>query len=122
MQAGRAQCPPPRRRRSCSTDPLRPGSGNQFSMPTEKQKMLAGELYLPSDQALAAERLRCQKLLREYNTADPADEETRQRIATALVGRIGPGSWIEPPFHCDYGTNISIGARFYANFDCVILD
>jgi maltose O-acetyltransferase len=92
------------------------------AMSTEKQKMLGGELYLAADEELVADRLRCRKLLRAYNTADPADEEGRRRIADALLARIGQGSWIEAPFHCDYGTNISIGARFYANFDCVILD
>jgi maltose O-acetyltransferase len=61
-------------------------------------------------------------LLREYNTVDPEDEEARERLATALVGRVGPGSWIEPPFHCDYGWNIFLGDDVFVNFNCVVLD
>ncbi|MFL5319986.1 MAG: sugar O-acetyltransferase [Myxococcaceae bacterium] len=91
-------------------------------MPTEKQKMLAGELYLATDPELVAERLRCRRLLRELNNSDPADEVGRRGILALLLGAFPETAWIEPPFHCDYGSNIFVGARFYANFDCVILD
>lgn len=91
-------------------------------MPTEKEKMLAGELYAPYDPELVAERLRCRQLLREINRSDPADEAGRSRMLGRLLGAIGERSWIEPPFYCDYGANIFAGARFYANFNCVILD
>ena len=79
-------------------------------------------MYVANDEELTAERLRCRRLLREFNTADPADEEGRRATLGRLLSELGENSWIEPPFRCDYGSNISIGARFYANFDCVILD
>lgn len=91
-------------------------------MSTERQKMIAGELYDPNDPALAAERLRCRQLLRAFNHSDPADEDLRRNLMAELFAAVGAGALIEPPFHCDYGTNISIGARFFANFQCVFLD
>ncbi len=84
--------------------------------------MLAGELYDPNDPALVAARERCRWLLRELNGSAPGDETTRARVLGELLGAIGEKSWIEPPFYCDYGANIFLGARFYANFGCVILD
>jgi maltose O-acetyltransferase len=89
---------------------------------SEKEKMLAGELYLASDAELVAERLQCRQLLRAFNDSDPADEDGRRRTLARLFGRVGENAVIEPPFFCDYGGNISVGARLYANFQCVILD
>jgi len=91
-------------------------------MQSETDKMLAGELYDPNDPALVAGRLRCRHLLRELNGSAPDDPIGRARTLAELLGAIGERSWIEPPFYCDYGANIFIGARFYANFGCVILD
>ena len=91
-------------------------------MRTEKEKMLGGELYLGNDPELVAECLACRRLLRELNESDPGDLEERARVVRRLVGRMGEGAYIEPPFHCDYGTHITLGARFYANFGCVLLD
>jgi maltose O-acetyltransferase len=89
---------------------------------TEKQKMLAGELYLGNDPALVAERRRARDLLRAYNaTAD--DEETRRAaLLKTLFEAIGPGATIEPAFRCDYGYNLAAGANLFVNFDCVFLD
>lgn len=89
---------------------------------SEKQKMLAGELYLASDPELAAERLRARKLTLDYNTSYEGEIDRRQRILYDLFGHLGPGVEIEPPFYCDYGKNIYAGNRFYANYGCVILD
>jgi maltose O-acetyltransferase len=89
---------------------------------TEKEKMLAGELYLASDPQLAAERLACRKLLWDFNQSAPDDEPARAALLERLLGAMGEKAWIEPPFFCDYGSNIAVGARFYANFECVILD
>jgi maltose O-acetyltransferase len=89
---------------------------------TEYQKMLAGESYLANDPALVAARLQARRLLRAFNDAAPDDEDGRRRTLAALLGAMGPGGWIEPPFRCDYGPQIRVGARFYANFDCVFLD
>ena len=87
---------------------------------TEKEKMLAGELYRASDPELVRERQRCRSLLRAFN-AEP-DEERRLGVLQQLLGRIGGSSFIQPPFACDYGTNVSIGDNVFLNFNCVILD
>ena len=91
-------------------------------VPSEKEKMLCGELYLPSDPQLTRERVRCRELLRAFNGSDPGDDEGRTNLLQSLLARAGQDAFIEPPFHCDYGYNIRVGARFYANFLCVILD
>lgn len=89
---------------------------------TEREKMLAGELYLASDEALVAARLRARRLTREFNATSEAEAEKRLEILRELLGKVGPRVEIEPPFRCDYGDHIHIGDNFYANFGCVILD
>jgi maltose O-acetyltransferase len=87
---------------------------------TEKDKMLAGELYRASDPELVAERRRCRSLLRAFNTQP--DEEQRLAVLRELLGGIGGGTLIQPPFACDYGYNVSIGGDAFVNFNAVILD
>ncbi|MHC5723506.1 MAG: sugar O-acetyltransferase [Nostoc sp.] len=89
---------------------------------TEKQKMLAGELYLAEDPELAAENKRASRLLRSYNLTTQEQQEQRQQILQELFGNIGNKALIVPPFHCDYGSNIFAGDRLYMNYGCVILD
>lgn len=89
---------------------------------TEKQKMLAGELYLASDPELAAESLRAARLVQRYSQTAAGDREQRTQILQELLGRVGDNPAIVPPFHCDYGSHISIGDRFYMNYGGVILD
>ena len=89
---------------------------------TEKEKSLAGELYLASDPELAAERKRARRLTRLYNQTTEEEEDKRLEILQELFGRIGPHVQIEPPFYCDYGHNIIAGDHLYMNFGCVILD
>ncbi|MEH2244491.1 sugar O-acetyltransferase [Nostoc sp.] len=88
---------------------------------TEKQKMLAGELYLAEDPELAAENKRANRLLRSYNSTTE-EQQQRQQILQELFGKIGHKASIVPPFHCDYGSNIFAGDRLYINYGCVILD
>lgn len=91
-------------------------------MRTEKEKMLAGELYDPLDAVLADERRRARLLLKAFNdTPDDAAEE-RVRLLRALLPRAGANLWIEPPFFCDYGSNIALGERVFFNVGCVVLD
>lgn len=90
-------------------------------MSEEKRKMIAGELYLSGDPTLRADRLRARQLLHRYNHSAPNAQEERQHILADLFGRAGD-AYIEPSFRCDYGYNIFLGAGFYANFDCVMLD
>lgn len=89
---------------------------------TEKEKMLSGELYDPRDPQLAAERSRARTLSAAFNAAGEDRVEERLRVLKELVPDSGREVWIEPPFRCDYGSNITIGDRVFFNFDCVILD
>lgn len=82
--------------------------------------MLAGELYRADDPELAADRLRCEALLRRFNGA-PAGDERRAALAE-LLGALGQGAEVRPPFHCDYGAHIAIGPGAFVNFGCVVLD
>lgn len=84
--------------------------------------MLAGELYLAHDPALVAERRRAQRLLARFNGADPDDDAARAEALAALLGSLGDGAMVTPPFRCDYGAQITIGARSILNFGCVLLD
>jgi maltose O-acetyltransferase len=91
-------------------------------MRSEKEKMLAGELYDPLDPQLSAERRRARLLFKALNeTADDQPVE-RARLVRELIPAAGEGVWIEPPFYCDYGSNITLGDRVFFNFNCVVLD
>jgi maltose O-acetyltransferase len=90
-------------------------------MKSEKQKMLAGELYNPLDAELTSDRRRARDLCRELNTSAAKDTDGRMRLLTALFGTVSD-VWIEPPFFCDYGRNLTLGRGVYFNFNCVVLD
>ena len=89
---------------------------------TEKQKMLAGDLYFPAGPELTAERLHAQTLLHRFNQSSPADTPTRTVILRDLLAQFGENVTILPRFGCDYGYNISIGAGTFINLDCIFLD
>lgn len=89
---------------------------------TEKEKMLAGELYDAQDPQLVAERRRARGLVARLNASADAERELRASILRELLGAVGEGVWIEPPFFCDYGGNIRLGDRVFFNFNCVVLD
>lgn len=91
-------------------------------MTTELEKMLAGELYDPLDPELARMRTRARDLLHELNTTREADTVARRRILQELVAAGGDTVWVQPPFHCDYGTNLELGEKVFFNFNCVVLD
>jgi len=91
-------------------------------MKTEKQKMLAGELYDASDKALTQERLTARLLLKKLNDLREDEEEKRNETLKKLIPQQGEGLYIQTPFYCDYGTNIKIGDGVYFNFNCVVLD
>lgn len=90
-------------------------------MSDEKQKMIAGALYCPTDETLCRDRLRARQLIHQYNYTTPDEINKRQAILRDLLGRC-EDAYIEPSFRCDYGYNIFLGHSFYANFDCVMLD
>ena len=90
-------------------------------MKTEKKKMLAGELYDPLDVQLCFERQRARDLCQDLNASREDQSAERAAILAALLGK-ETDAWVQPPFFCDYGTNISLGRKVFFNFNCVILD
>jgi maltose O-acetyltransferase len=91
-------------------------------MRTEHEKMLAGELYDALDPELVAARNRARDLCQRLNATRETDAEERRRILTDLFGQGGDSVWMQPPFYCDYGSNIELGERVFFNFNCVVLD
>ena len=89
---------------------------------TEKEKMLASQLYRSDDPQLVAERMEARRLTALYNQTAETQEEDRRQILRQLFASVGEGVFIEPPFRCDYGRNIHLGNHVYLNFDCIILD
>lgn len=94
----------------------------EVSLATEKEKMLAGELYNAMDPLLTEERLRARELLHELNVAHYGDQAAYERIVAALLPNAAADIWIQPPFFCDYGYNIYTGENVFFNFNCVLLD
>jgi maltose O-acetyltransferase len=86
-----------------------------------KQRMLRGELYVV-DSELEADQARAQELMERYNASGHVEQALRDELLRELLGEVGEGVVIRPPFYCDYGRYISIGARTFVNYDCVMLD
>jgi maltose O-acetyltransferase len=91
-------------------------------MGSEREKMLAGELYDPMEAELVAARTRARDLCQALNATREAESEARRQILRELFGRGGESVWMQPPFFCDYGSNIELGERVFFNFNCVVLD
>jgi maltose O-acetyltransferase len=89
---------------------------------SEREKMLAGELYDPLDAELTAARRRARLLFKALNDTRDDQPDERARLLRELIPGAGPGLWIEPPFFCDYGSNITMGEQVFFNFNCVVLD
>ena len=89
---------------------------------TELEKMLQGLMYDPADETLSEMRKRAREFTERYNMTPRSQKRERQQILNELFGQETVNASIEPHFNCDYGSNISIGKNFYANFSCVILD
>jgi len=87
-----------------------------------KQRMLRGQLYRFDDPELAADNARAQALLERYNATSYAEQDLRDTLLRDLLGEMGEGVVVRPPFRCDYGSYIAIGARTFVNYDCVMLD
>ena len=84
--------------------------------------MLAGELYDALDPELSDERLRTRLLIKKLNDTREDEVATRLEILKALIPNAGSGLWLQPPFYCDYGSNILIGEKVFFNFNCIVLD
>ncbi|MGZ0879439.1 maltose acetyltransferase domain-containing protein [Priestia megaterium] len=91
-------------------------------MRTEKEKMLAGEMYNPADAQLVKDREYARRQVRIYNETSETEGEKRTQLLRELFGSTGENVYIEPNIRVDYGYNIFVGENFSANFDCVILD
>lgn len=91
-------------------------------MHSEREKMLAGEPYDPLDPQLVAGRQRARDLCQSLAATREADQHERRQLLLELFGRGGDTVWMQPPFFCDYGSNIELGARVFFNFNCVVLD
>lgn len=91
-------------------------------MRTEREKMLAGELYDALDPELITARERARDLCQALNATRESEHVERRRILEELFGAGGDSVWMQPPFFCDYGTNIALGERVFFNFNCVVLD
>ena len=84
--------------------------------------MLAGALYDPMDPELVAGRGRARDLCAALNAMPESDQPRRRQILKDLFGAGGESVWMQPPFFCDYGSNIELGERVFFNFNCVVLD
>ncbi|WP_284041166.1 sugar O-acetyltransferase [Jejuia spongiicola] len=89
---------------------------------TEKEKMIAGKLYKPSNEELSKDRYNARLLLNTINTLSPKEEKKRNIAIQQLIENIDNSLYIEPPFFCEYGYNIIGGKNIYMNFNCCILD
>ena len=90
---------------------------------TEKEKMLVGEVYSAVDPELLQELNAVKEVIHDYNALRPSDTEGRWRILKGLLGHIADDkAFIVQPFYCDYGKQISVGRRFFANFNFTVLD
>jgi len=91
-------------------------------MRSQKEKMLAGDLYIAHDPELREDFKKAKKLVRDFNKTTEEDTPKRQEIIKNLFKKVGKGTYLEPPFYTDYGCNTVIGDNFYANYECIILD
>lgn len=91
-------------------------------MNSEKEKMIAGELYNPTDIELTADRRHARISFGKYNASHADDTEIRKGLLEVLFNSQPEKLYIEPPFYCDYGYNIQLGENVYMNFNCCILD
>jgi maltose O-acetyltransferase len=91
-------------------------------MRTEKQKMLAGELYSAAEAEIQADQTAAQQWMTRYNASLALSSAERRVLLRERFAAVGEGVEIRPPFHCDYGHNIRLGDGVFMNFNCVILD
>jgi maltose O-acetyltransferase len=89
---------------------------------SEREKMLAGDLYDPMAPDLVARREAAAEWTRRFNTTAPTDAAGRTDLLAEWFGAVGERVTVEPPFRCDYGEQIHVGDDFFANYGCVFLD
>lgn len=90
---------------------------------TQKQRMLAGDLYNASgDAELASDNARASAWMDRYNTTVSMPPEARRDLLVESFNHVGVNVNIRPPFYIDYGYNISIGDGVFLNYNCIVLD
>ena len=90
---------------------------------TEKEKMLAGQIYSATDPQLLEELAAAREVIHDFNRLRPSEHERKMELLKVLLGHIGDDQIIvNQPFHCDYGKQIRVGRRFFANFNFTVLD
>src|SRR4051812_28164053 len=102
---------------------LRPMTDPRFASDgrSNRERMLAGDHYI-ADETVAADAARAAAMTARYNATVADDQPGRDRLLRELLGSVGEGTVIRPPFHCDYGLQIHVGARTFANFGLIALD
>lgn len=91
-------------------------------MMTQRERLAGGYLYTDMGEGMPEERLRGKMLTFEFNHTSPAEPEKRVSLIRQLMGSVGKNVWIEPPLHVAYGSQITLGDNFYANFNLVVVD
>ncbi|MFL9827756.1 sugar O-acetyltransferase [Rhodoplanes sp. SY1] len=91
-------------------------------MRSEKQKMLAGDLYRPGDAEIQADQAATKTWLARYNAMLDLSAAQRRAVLRERLAAVGDGTVIRPPFFCDFGFNIALGRDVFLNYNCVILD
>lgn len=89
---------------------------------TEKERMLAGLLYVYQEPELQADFQNCKRITELYNSTTSQQEQYRELLLRELFEKVGKNIKIQPPLHCDYGCHISVGDNFFANYECIFLD
>jgi maltose O-acetyltransferase len=93
-----------------------------MNISSEKEKMLAGELYHAGDPEIQKDQAAAKAWMVLYNASLAASAAERRALLRELFSEVGDGAVIRPPFHCDFGYNIRLGSGVFLNFNCVILD
>ena len=88
---------------------------------TDRERMLQGKLYRVEDPVLRKEHMNAKRLTRLLNATLETEWDRRRELVQEIFASAGEGSYIEPPFHCDYGIHTTVGKNFYANYNCCIL-
>ncbi|KAI9297742.1 maltose O-acetyltransferase [Neoconidiobolus thromboides FSU 785] len=95
----------------------------EFDSLNEKERMIKGYPYQPSDPQLCEDRLKAREWMKKYNTTEAKDIELRKKMVSQLFGSVKDNNaFIEPDFKVDYGYNIFVGSNFQMNYNCIILD
>lgn len=89
---------------------------------TEKEKMISGKIYDPSDSELEALRIQAHRLSKDYNDTYDDEEEKREEILSRLIPNRSDGVYLQGPIQFDYGVFTTLGKNFYANFNLTVLD